>query len=215
MGWRRLDSAGARLHPTVATRTKAAAHNAPALDRRIPVTPTFPSNRPQRLTTWYFGTRHAAFASYWNREVVRSRTTEIRGGGELGTWYRHSPWIRPPDRPRGRPRDSGRWPSRAPIRVDPAPFTKRSKTWGRRAGIDAWTGVRDADHEAVARDLTADHDRAARRCVAHAVRHEIGEHLPDPDRVDVDDRQVGRDVGRDGHPGRASRARRTTARPRR
>ena len=36
-----------------------------------------------------------------------------------------------------------------------------------------------------------------------AVRDEIGEDLPDPDRVDVEDREVGRDFSRDGDPGRA------------
>ena len=49
----------------------------------------------------------------------------------------------------------------------------------------------------------ADRDRATGRGVPHPVRDEVGEHLAEPDRVDVDDREIGRDVGRDGHPGRA------------
>ena len=52
--------------------------------------------------------------------------------------------------------------------------------------------VDDAQHDAIAcalasRTVTVPPDGAA-----DAVRDEIGEDLPDPDRVDVEDREVGR-----------------------
>ena len=40
------------------------------------------------------------------------------------------------------------------------------------------------------RRAAADRDRAAGRRVPERVRDEVGEHLADPDRVDVEDRQV-------------------------
>ena len=65
----------------------------------------------------------------------------------------------------------------------------------------------DPEHDAIARHLATDHDGATGRRVPDAVRHQVGEHLPDPDRVDVEDREITRDIGRDGHSGRACGAR--------
>src|SRR5262245_52972319 len=74
---------------------------------------------------------------------------------------------------------------------------------GQKRGVDARAGVRNAEYEPIARYLAADCDRAPRRSVPDPVRHEVGQHLADADRVDVDDRQIGRDIGYHGHAGRA------------
>ena len=88
-----------------------------------------------------------------------------------------------------------------------SPFTNRSKTCGSSVRVDARARCRATSSRIQRASSIAPADRhaAAGRRVAEGVGDEVGEDLADPDRVDVEDRQVAVDVGR--------RARRRPPRP--
>jgi len=68
-------------------------------------------------------------------------------------------------------------------------------------GCDAWSPIDDREHDSVAPALTGDHDVATCRCVAQSVGDEVAEHLADPQRVELDQRQIIRRLDSQPHTG--------------
>jgi len=72
--------------------------------------------------------------------------------------------------------------------------------WQER-GIDPATGVADLQADPVAFHAAGDDDPTPGRCVAQGVGDEVREDLADPDRIDLEDREVARDLGAQLDPG--------------